>query len=117
MKKSDMKWLVNCLMFVDFCSLLVIGLILAFAFSEGGGPAAAANRYFLWLHKHQWGRIHFYLAMGFVILLPIHLSFNWTWIRSTFTGYFGERWLKALAVLSAAWIGVLLAGWLLSFLR
>jgi hypothetical protein len=116
MKKSDMKWLVDCLMFVDFCSLLVVGLILAFAIPQGGGPTAPTH-YFLWLHKHQWGNIHFYLAIGFLILLPIHLSFNWAWIQNTFKGYFGGNWQKALAILSVVWVGIVSVGWFLSLVR
>jgi len=39
---------------------------------------------FLSLRRHDWGEIHFALAIAFVICIILHLSLNWAWIRCTY---------------------------------
>jgi len=31
--------------------------------------------------RHEWGSIHFYLAVVFVVLMVIHIILHWTWIK------------------------------------
>ncbi len=36
----------------------------------------------LWsMTRHEWGRIHFYLAGVFVVLMIIHIILHWKWIQ------------------------------------
>ena len=38
---------------------------------------------------HEWGAIHFYLAVLFVSLMLVHIILHWTWIKNYFTSLFG----------------------------
>ncbi len=110
MKKNDWKYLIDALLFVDLSSLAVIGLLLAFVIPSGKGAPEAA-KFFLGLHRHDWGDIHLYLSLLMLGLVVLHLWFNWNWVVNATRSYVGEQWRKALWALCGAWILVLFFAW------
>jgi hypothetical protein len=114
MKKNDWKYLLDALLFVDLCSIAAIGLLLAFVIPSGRAPDT--SKYFLGLHRHDWGNIHLYLALFLLVLLVLHLWLNWTWVVHSTKNYFGSQWKNAFWALSGAWIVVLFLGWLIVML-
>ncbi|MGV8073260.1 MAG: DUF4405 domain-containing protein [Syntrophobacteraceae bacterium] len=109
MKKNDWKALIDALLFVDICSIGAIGLLLAFVIPTGGGRGA--SKYFIGLHRHQWGDIHLYLSLFMLGLLVLHVWLNWTWVVNSTKSYFGEHWKMALLSLGVAWLVVLFLAW------
>jgi len=80
MKKSDWQYLVDSLLFICIVGIAVIGFLMGLVIPKG--PAAPEKaKYFLGLHRHQWGNIHFYLSIAFLTLVIIHLIFSWKWIK------------------------------------
>ncbi|MCU0588398.1 MAG: DUF4405 domain-containing protein [Syntrophobacteraceae bacterium] len=114
MKKNDWKVLIDALLFVDLCSIAVIGLLLAFVIPTGKTPEA--SKFLLGLHRHQWGDIHLYLSLMLLGLLILHVWLNWTWVVQSAKSYVGESWRKYLWMLCGAWIPVLFAAWVLMML-
>jgi len=110
MRKNDWKYLIDALLFVDLCSLAVIGLLLAFVIPSGKGAPEAA-KFFLGLHRHDWGDIHLYLSLLMLGLVVLHVWLNWTWVVNSTRSYVGEQWQKALWALCGAWILVLFFAW------
>jgi hypothetical protein len=108
-KKNDWKYLIDALLFVDLCSIAAIGLMLAFVIPSGRG--SEASKFFMGLHRRQWGDIHLYLSLFMLGLIVLHIWLNWAWVVSFTKGYFGERWKKALWSLSLAWLLVVLVAW------
>ncbi|MEW6668520.1 MAG: DUF4405 domain-containing protein [Thermodesulfobacteriota bacterium] len=109
MKTNFIKYLVAASLFVDVCSIAVIGVLLAFVIPEG--KAGQVSKYFLGLHRHEWGEIHLWLSSILLVLLLYHLWLNWAWIVQTTKHHFGGNWKKALWVLAGAWIVVLIFAW------
>ena len=109
--KKHLKYLTNVLLFVDLTSTAVIGLLMAFVIPSGRQPAA--DKYFLGLHRHDWGDIHLYLSLFLLVLLTIHLWLNWTWIVQTTKSYMGEYWKNTLLALTGAWLLVVFVAWLI----
>lgn len=110
MKKGIVKYCVDVMMFIDLCSIAIIGLLMEFVIPSG--QVAQAKKYFLGLHRHDWGEMHFFLGAFFLILLFVHLSFNWTFVTQSTKRYFGDNWQKALLGFSGGWIVVLIAAWM-----
>ena len=102
MKKISTKYLIDAILFIDICSIAVTGLLLAFVIPEG--RAGRGSKYFLGLHRHEWGDIHLFLSLLLLSLVVLHLWFNWTWIVQSSRNYFGNNWKNALWFISAAWI-------------
>ena len=111
MKKNDWKYLIDALLFVGVCSLAVTGLLLAFVIPSGKAPDA--SKYFLGIHRHAWGDIHFYVALFLLASLVLHIWLNWVWVCHWTKEYFGVHWKKVLWGMSGAWLIVLLVGWIL----
>lgn len=110
MKKNDWKYLLDSLLFVNICSLAAIGSLLAFVIPSG--KRSYSDKYFLGLHRHEWGDLHLYLSLFLLGLLIFHIWLKWTWIIQSTKRYLGARWEKALLALSFAWILVLFFGWI-----
>jgi hypothetical protein len=106
--RTDLRYIVDTLMFLCILGVVVIGLLQAFVIPEGP-TAAASSKYFLGLHRHQWGDIHLYLSLAFTGLLVIHLILEWKWIRGKAARIFGRGWKAALTltVLAAALVPAL----------
>jgi Mor family transcriptional regulator len=95
MKKVNWQFLVDTSMFICMVGIAVIGILLAF-FIPQGPSSPDSSKYFLNLHRHQWGNIHLYLSITFVLLLIIHLTLDWKWIKSRAYHIFKGRWKMAL---------------------
>jgi len=111
MKRNDWKYLLDSLLFVNISSIAAIGLLLAFVIPKG--KRLQAEKYFLGLHRHDWGDFHLYLSLSLLVLLVLHIWLNWTWVAQSTKRYFGDRWKKYLWGLSCAWFAVLLFGWVI----
>jgi hypothetical protein len=114
MGKHGLKYLVDSLLFIDVCAVAVIGLIMGFVVP--GRQGVGGEKYFLWLHRHDWGDIHLYLSLIMLGLLVLHLFLNWTWISSSSKSFFGERWKQVVMAFFAGSLIVLFAGWLIKIL-
>ncbi|AMK75432.1 MULTISPECIES: DUF4405 domain-containing protein [Methylomonas] len=98
-----------------FLGMIATGYLLRFPLPPGSNKTLT-----LWgLSRHQWGNIHFWISLGLLAILMIHLALHWNWIVTVI----GKRChlLKTLQpslVHSAIWtLGVLIMlcvafGWL-----
>lgn len=110
MKKGTIKYIIDMTMFIDITAIAAVGLLLGFVIPRGQVPYS--EKYFLGLHRHDWGDIHLYLSVFLLSLLVVHLCLNWTWIVQCSKTHFGDRWKKALLASSGAWFIVLFIAWL-----
>jgi hypothetical protein len=49
---------------------------------RGPGPGGEQVKQLLGLGRHDWGDIHFALALVFLGLILVHLVLHWTWIKT-----------------------------------
>lgn len=110
MKKTDWQYLVDTLLFLCIVGIVFIGFLMGFVLPKG--PAAPESaKYFLGLHRHQWGNIHFYLSIAFSALVVIHLIFSWKWIKSKSRQIFNKGWRSILILTALASILVIFLFW------
>jgi hypothetical protein len=110
MKKTDWQYLVDTLLFLCIVGIAVIGFLMGL-FIPKGPTATESAKYFLGLHLHQWGNIHFYLSIAFTVLIIIHLIFSWKWIKAKARKIFKGRWATALILTAIASFLVLFLFW------
>lgn len=108
LSRTDWKYLVDTLMFLFLLGVTLIGLLMAFVIPEGR-LEAGQSKYFLGLHRHQWGDIHLYLSLAFAALAIVHIVLAWGWIKGKARGLFGRSWAAAvgLTVLAAVLVPAL----------
>ena len=90
MKRTTVNFFVDFVAFLDLLALAFTGFITRFILPPGsaghgqgfrGGRPATEAKYLWSMDRHQWGGIHFYMAVIFVVLMLIHIILHWTWIK------------------------------------
>jgi len=110
MKKTDWQYLIDTLLFLCIVGIVFIGFLMGLVIPKGP-TALESAKYFLGLHRHQWGNIHFYLSIAFTILVVIHLVFSWSWIKGKSRQIFKKGWQSILILTALASILVLALFW------
>jgi hypothetical protein len=81
MRKPVWKFLVDNLLIVCTLAMAVVGVLFGLVIPEGPAAGERSN-YFPGLHRHEWGHIHAYLAIAFVVLLVVHLVLLLFWFST-----------------------------------
>ena len=99
MKRSTLNFIIDLISFIDLLGLTFTGFIMKYILPPGtggygrgfrGGREPVEEIKYLWsMTRHDWGYIHFYLAVGFVILMVVHIILHWSWIKSYFKSLLG----------------------------
>ena len=91
MKRSTVNFIVDLVSFVDLLGMVFTGLIMKYILPPGTGGCGRLEHggqgrehiKELWsLTRHEWGSIHYCLALLFIALMVVHVILHWTWIKS-----------------------------------
>lgn len=78
MKRSNLNLLVDTLAFIGLILLLGSGLLVRYILPPGSGEHLA-----IWaLTRHEWGEVHFWIAVFLTAVVTLHLVLHWRWIVS-----------------------------------
>jgi len=97
MKRGKLNFIVDLISFVIFVGLTATGFIMKYILPPGsggrgrmthGGDGGEHIKSLLSMGRHDWGDVHFYLAVIFVLLLLLHLFLHFDWIKSYFKKMF-----------------------------
>lgn len=76
MKRQGVNFLVDAFALAGLIFLMATGLFLRFILPSGSGKNLS-----VWgLTRHEWGDVHFYIAVFIVAILSLHLVLHWRWI-------------------------------------
>lgn len=82
MKRSSLNLIIDIIAFTGFVVLTTTGVLMRYLLPPGSGHFST-----IWgLDRHEWGGIHFWLAIVFFSILALHLILHWRWLLSTITG-------------------------------
>jgi len=90
-RRSTVNFVVDSISFVDLLVLVFTGAIMKCVLPPGtggrgqelhGGQGGEHIKQLLGLGRHDWGDIHFWFAVGFIVLMVVHLVLHWGWIKS-----------------------------------
>jgi len=97
-KRSSLNFIVDFVSFINLLSLICTGIIIKYILPPGtggrgyllhGGPGREHIKQLWSMTRHEWGDIHFYLAILFIVLMTAHVLLHWTWIKNYFKSLFG----------------------------
>ena len=77
MNRSNLNVGVDIAALVFFVLLASTGLLLVFELPPGSGGKSVWS-----LTRHDWGDIHFCIAMGMLGVIGVHLVLHWKWIAA-----------------------------------
>ena len=91
MKKITVNFIVDSIGFVVLLGIVYTGVIIKYVLPPGsGGHGHRGGRggnevKELWdMTRHEWGDIHFYLSLAFIVIIIVHLVLHFKWIKSYF---------------------------------
>ncbi len=98
MKRGTLNFVVDFVSFINLVCLALTGFILKYILLPGtggrgrvlhGGRSGEQIKQLWSMTRHQWGDIHFYLALLFVVLMALHIFLHWSWIKNYFNAILG----------------------------
>jgi len=82
MKRPNLHFIVDYLGFAGFVVLTATGVLMRYVLPPGSGRSTT-----LWtLDRHEWGSVHFWIAIAFLAVLALHLFLHWRWIVTLMSG-------------------------------
>ena len=93
MERREINIFTDLLILFDLLLVILTGLILKFRLPPGTGGgrrriygSGEESLFAFWgLARHEWGEVHFCLALALIALAAIHLCLHWSWIRQVFS--------------------------------
>ena len=101
MKRSSLNFIVDLVSFLNLLGMVFTGFIMKYILPPGTGGCGRqlhggcgrAHIKDLWsMTRHEWGNVHFYLAVVFVILMIVHIILHWSWIKNYFKSLVRSSW-------------------------
>jgi hypothetical protein len=102
MRRNTVNLILNGLAALLMMGLVCTGIILRFALPPGSNKDRS-----LWeLGRHQWGDVHFWLAVALLLAVLLHVANHWTWVVAVTIGRKSKasprtRWLSGVVFLLA----------------
>jgi len=76
MKRTTINFIIDAVGFAGFVFLTTTGVLVRYVLPPGSGRRAV-----LWgMNRHEWGDLHFWIAIAFFCVLGLHLFLHWRWI-------------------------------------
>ncbi len=93
MSKNRLNLVVDTLAYLAMVALASTGLIMAYVLPPGTGGRHSGEPALrlLGLGRHDWGDVHFYLAIALLVLMILHVILHWKWITNTLGALFRRR--------------------------
>lgn len=86
MKRADLISLIDIIAFIAFLFLTSSGILMRYLLPPGSGRWSE-----VWgMSRHQWGELHFWLALIFFAVLTFHLLQHWRFVLGLFRGRLKE---------------------------
>ena len=91
MKRTTLNFIIDFAALIDLVAMILTGFIMKYVLPPGSGGCGQTlhggrgreHIKALWsLTRHQWGTIHYCMALAFIVLMVIHIVLHWTWIKT-----------------------------------
>lgn len=82
MKKGNLNFVIDIVAFVSFVFLISTGFLIRYVLPPGSGHFSM-----LWgMDRHEWGQLHFLIAVVLIVFIALHLLLHWQWIVHVIKG-------------------------------
>ena len=84
MNRTVTNFVIDLLAFLAMCATIATGLLIKYMLPPRSGGMGRGGGLTLWnWNRHDWGDLHFYLAIGLLSLLLVHVTLHWHWVVAT----------------------------------
>ncbi len=80
-RKTTLNFTIDFLAFLLMLSMIGTGVIIRYVLPPGSGGRGGGYGLTLWgMDRHDWGGVHFWLAVFLLGLLVLHVALHWSWV-------------------------------------
>ena len=84
MNRTLANFVIDALSFFSICGTAATGLLIKYILPPRSGGMGRGGGLTLWgWNRHDWGDVHFYLALALLGLLLVHAALHWHWVVAT----------------------------------
>ncbi len=89
MKRKNLNFAIDAVSLLVMLAMVVTGIVIHYLLPAGSGGRGGTGKLTLWGGgRHEWGEVHFWLAIATVVLIVVHLVLHWAWICAVVAGWF-----------------------------
>ena len=89
MKRNTWNFWIDVVLLLSVLGLVLTGFLIYWLLPPGSGGRGGGGGLTLWgLSRHDYGDIHFYLALAMMVLALLHLLLHWKWVLGTLKNIF-----------------------------
>ncbi len=103
--RSQVNLIIDAFMFIMASVIAGIGLLLKYVLLPGRSARVIYGErtelFYLGLNRHDWGAVHFWAGLIFILLLIVHIILHWRMIGCIFRRMFEKsltRWILIMLV-------------------
>lgn len=100
--KNNLNFIIDILMFLALALIAGIGFLLKYSgmiIRDLSAQGISASITFLGLKGRQWGQIHFWVSILFLLLMLIHIILHWDWIKCVYGNMIKNRFASFIMAL------------------
>lgn len=84
MRRNTLNYIVDTVALILMLAMIGTGLVMRYLLPPGSGGRGGGEGRSLWsLGRHDWGGLHYWLAIGLIALLLLHVALHWGWVYAT----------------------------------
>ncbi len=85
MKRNTVNFIIDLISLVVMWGLVTTGLLVKYVMPPGTGHWLTLYG----MNRHDWGTVHFWLAVTLCALALVHVWLHWQWVCATVSRFFG----------------------------
>lgn len=90
MRRNSLNFIVDFVSLIAMAGLVATGLIVKYVLPTGsGGRGGGGGRHVWGWSRHDWGDVHFYIALGILALMLVHVVLHWRWVCAVARNWLG----------------------------
>lgn len=90
MKRNTINFWLDTLLLVVLAGLAWTGCLIHYILPPRHGRTKGVEMLLWGWDRHDYGQVHFYLSIGLLALLLIHVWLHWSWVCNTISNLFGR---------------------------
>jgi len=81
MQRNTINFMIDVITLLVMLGMVATGLVIRFVLPPGTGGRHGGTGLALWgLGRHDWGDIHYWLAVTLGLLVLVHIALHWNWV-------------------------------------
>ncbi len=100
MKRANLNFIINALMFISMSAILGIGFLIKFTLVSGQERWAKygdnVEMLMFGLDRHQWGKIHLIIGLVLIALLILHIVLHWKCVVSVYHKIIKRKYISTI---------------------